>query len=60
MSTLSEIFDRLTGIGPMKETQKMLETRIERFATLLLEHERRLVRLETVADIKRLGPPKRK
>jgi hypothetical protein len=27
---------------------------------LLLEHERRLVRLETVADIKRLGPPKRK
>jgi hypothetical protein len=58
VSTLSEIFDRLTGIGPMKETQKALESRIEHFATLLLDHERRLVRIETLNESKRLPRPK--
>jgi hypothetical protein len=57
MSTVSELLDRLTGIGPMKETQKALESRIERFATLLLDHERRLVRLETASELRRLPPP---
>jgi hypothetical protein len=57
MSTLSEIFDRLTGIGPMKEMQKALEGRIEHFAALLLDHERRLVRVETLNEIKRLPKP---
>ena len=56
MSNLSELLDRLTGIGQMKETQKALESRIERFASLLLEHERRLVRLETVSELRRLPP----
>lgn len=56
MSTVSELLDRLTGIGPMKETQKALESRIERFAALLLDHERRLVRLETASELRRLPP----
>jgi hypothetical protein len=58
MSTLSEIFDRLTGIGPMKETQRTLENRMEHFAALMLDHERRLVRVETLNESKRLPKPK--
>jgi hypothetical protein len=54
MSTLGEIFDRLTGISHIKENQKELENRSEKFLDRLIDHERRLVRLETASELKRL------
>ncbi len=54
MSTLSEILDRSTGIGPMKETQRMMQDRVEKLAVMLVNHETRLVRLETTQDVARL------
>ena len=54
MSTLGEVFDRLTGISHMKEVQKNLDNKVEKLATYFLDHERRLVRLETTSELKRL------
>ncbi len=47
MTAVKEILDRLSGIHPVREKLEALSARLERMADHLLDHEKRLVRLET-------------
>lgn len=48
MSLVTETLDRLTGIAVVRE--KLFESgqRAERFAKIVMDHEKRLVRIETL------------
>jgi hypothetical protein len=59
MSTIAELFDRLSGVGPLKEKQAAIAARIERLSEYLIDHERRLIRLETAGELKRLPKPRK-
>ena len=46
MSALSEILDRLSGVAVVRERLGETSQRVERLTDLMLDHERRLARLE--------------
>ncbi len=46
MSLVSEILDRLSGVALVRERLGETSRRVERLAEYLLDHERRLARLE--------------
>jgi len=48
MSLMSEILDRLSGVTIVRERLGETAQRVERLAERLLDHERRLARLETL------------
>lgn len=48
MSLVSEILDRLSGVSIVRERLGETAQRVERLAERLLDHERRLARLETL------------
>jgi hypothetical protein len=46
MSTITELLDRLSGIAVLKERQAETNRNVDRTLTWLLDHEKRLLRLE--------------
>lgn len=56
MTGLKEVLERLSGIHPVREKLELVVQRIEKLTDLTLDHERRLVRIETIQEIK---PPKK-
>ena len=48
MSLVSELLDRLSGVAVVRERLGETAQRLERLAERMLDHERRLTRLETV------------
>lgn len=46
MTTLQEMFDRLTGISLVRERLVDVKSEVEEHRKLLLDHERRLLALE--------------
>lgn len=57
MTGLKEILERLSGIHPVREKLDRVAVNLERTQDLLLDHERRLVRLETIEELR--GKPGR-
>jgi hypothetical protein len=62
-----DLLDRLTGIGPLRGDLAKLEERVNRLADGFVDHERRLVHMEALNQVKppvpakptrRLKPPK--
>lgn len=56
MSLLSEILDRLSGVAIVRERLSETSQRVERLAERVLDHERRITRVETLV----LEPPPRR
>lgn len=52
-TTLRDLYERLAGINLLRDKVHDLANDIARFADLLLDHERRLVRLETLEETRR-------
>jgi hypothetical protein len=48
MSLVTEILDRLTGIAVVREKLSETGQRVNKLTDALIDHERRLVRLETI------------
>ncbi len=46
MSLVTEILDRLSSIAAVREQLNMTSQRVEKLADMLIDHERRLIRLE--------------
>jgi hypothetical protein len=66
MSVISEILDRLSGVEVVKEKLRATGTRIEQLAERMVDLDRqvqvidrRLVRIETFAEVAKPGAPRR-
>ena len=46
MSLVTEMLDRLSGIAAVREHLNMTSQRVEKLADIMIDHERRLIRLE--------------
>lgn len=46
MSLVTEMLDRLSGIAAVREQLNMTSHRVEKLADLMIDHEKRLIRLE--------------
>ena len=51
MSAVGEMLDRLSGIAVLRQQLTSLKDDMRRTADLLVDHERRLVRLETLSEM---------
>lgn len=56
MSLVTEVLDRLSGIAAVREHMNMTSQRVEKLADLLIDHERRLIRLEAGAPPRKPAP----
>ena len=56
MSVLSEVLDRLSGVAVIRERLADTAQRVERVTDLMLDHERRLARLEALVLEQRMAP----
>jgi len=54
-----DIVDRLTGITPIRERIKEHEALLVKMSTWMLNHETRLVRIETLIDPRQPKLPKK-
>lgn len=54
MSTIAEILDRLSGVAVLKERLAETSRNVDRSLAWLLDHEKRMIRLEARSDA---GPP---
>lgn len=59
MSLLTEILDRLSGIAVVRERVSDTAKRVDALAERVLDHERRLIRLETLVSVAEVPAPKR-
>lgn len=50
MSTMREILERLSGVHVVSEKLEMTAQRVNKLGDMLLDHEKRLVRLETLSE----------
>jgi len=48
---LSEIINRLSGLNLIKEKLDRVSKRIEKLSDYVVDHEKRLIRMETIVDI---------
>ena len=46
MSLVTDILNRLSGISAVREQINMTAHRVERLADMLIDHEKRLIRIE--------------
>lgn len=53
MSVITEILDRLSGIAAVREQLNMTSQRVEKLADLMMDHERRLIRMEAGAPVQK-------
>lgn len=60
MSLVTDILDRLSGIAAVREHLNMTSQRVEKLADLMIDHERRLIRLEAGAPPQKPAPRLRK
>jgi hypothetical protein len=49
MSAITEILDRLSGVAVLKERMAETNRNVDRSLTWLLDHEKRLIRLEATS-----------
>lgn len=56
MSLVTKILDRLSGIAAVREHLNMTSQHVEKLADLLIDHERRLIRLEAGAPPHKPAP----
>jgi hypothetical protein len=62
MSLVTEILDRLSGVAIVRERLSDTGQRVDRLSERVLDHERRLARLETLvleAPVRRARKPER-
>lgn len=57
MSSIAEILDRLSGVAVLRERVGEMSRRLDKAADMLLDHEKRLLRLEAVAAVRASAPP---
>jgi len=57
MSTITEILDRLSGIAVLKERLAETNRHVDRSLAWLLDHEKRLIRLEAKTEVTRPAAP---
>lgn len=50
MSNMREILERLSGVHVVSEKLEMTAQRVNKLGDMLLDHEKRLVRLETLSE----------
>ncbi len=48
---ISEIINRLSGLNLIKEKLERTSKRIEKLSDYVVDHEKRLIRMETIVDI---------
>jgi len=48
---ISEIINRLSGLNLIKEKLDRTAKRIEKLSDYVVDHEKRLIRMETIVDI---------
>ena len=48
---ISEIISRLSGLNLIKEKLDRTSKRIEKLSDYVVDHEKRLIRMETIVDI---------
>jgi hypothetical protein len=58
LSTIAEILDRLSGVAVLKERVAETSRNVDRSMAWLLEHEKRLIRLETATPAAPPPPPR--
>jgi hypothetical protein len=58
VSTITEILDRLSGIAVLKERLAETNRNVDRSLTWLLDHEKRLIRLEARTELTPPAPPR--
>lgn len=58
MSTIAEILDRLSGVAVLKERVAETSRNVDRSMAWLLEHEKRLIRLEMATPAAPTPPPR--
>ncbi len=51
MSTIAEIFDRLSGVAVLKERLAETNRNVDRSLVWLLDHEKRMIHLEAAAKV---------
>lgn len=56
MSTIAEILDRLSGIAVLKERLAETNRSVDRSLAWLLDHEKRLIRLEAKNEVVPAAP----
>jgi hypothetical protein len=57
MSTIAEILDRLSGVAVLKERVAETARNVDRSLNWLLDHEKRLIRIETSHQALVNSPP---
>ena len=50
MSTIAEILDRLSGVATLKERLAETSRNVDRSLAWLLDHEKRLIRMEATGE----------
>lgn len=59
MSTIAEILDRLSGVAVLKERLSETNRNVERSLAWLLDHEKRLIQIESTRQATAsLAPPR--
>ena len=51
MSTIAEILDRLSGVATLKERLAETSRNVDRSLVWLLDHEKRLIRMEATSEV---------
>jgi len=59
MSLVTDILDRLSGVAIVKERLAETNKNVDRVLSWLLDHEKRLTRMEAGQRPARMPPPKR-
>jgi len=59
LSTIAEIFDRLSGVAVLKERLAETNRNVDRSLAWLLDHEKRLIHLEATSKVAPAPPSPR-
>ena len=51
MSIVTDILDRLSGVSAVREQLNFTSQRVEKLAEIVLDHEKRLIRLEVAGSV---------
>jgi len=57
---ISEIINRLSGLNLIKEKLERTSKRIEKLSDYVVDHEKRLIRMETIVDIAKSASDKKR
>jgi hypothetical protein len=58
LSTITDILDRLSGVAVLKERLTEINRNVDRSLAWLLDHEKRMIRLETRSEVTAPAEPR--